>query len=165
MDFAQILEDWESGKYSQSGKQHKKRPAAREAMEKWLDSEDFWAAYDKGEDFTEEENREIRSHLRKMDPEDEIDLHGMTADQARRSLSRFLLESQERKLRKVLIIHGKGNHSKEEPILRHISREVLENSPVAGETGTPNARLGGSGATWVLLKSHSKKRTDPYRSR
>ncbi len=88
-----------------------------------------------------------------LPPEDSIDLHGLLAEEARRQLRRFLTESQARGLRKVLIIHGKGNHTKEPPVLKRVVQEELEASPVAGQTGTPARELGGSGATWVVVRS------------
>lgn len=88
-----------------------------------------------------------------LPPEDSLDLHGLLAEEARRQVRRFLTESQARGLRKVLIIHGKGNHTKEPPVLKRVVQEELEASPIAGRTGTPARELGGSGATWAMIRS------------
>lgn len=99
----------------------------------------------------EEETRRQRS-LKRLPPEDSLDLHGMSGNHARRSIRRFLTESRARGLKKVLIVHGKGNHSQSEPILKRITLEELEASSIAGQSGTPPRELGGSGAIWVAIK-------------
>ncbi|MBU0953864.1 MAG: Smr/MutS family protein [Spirochaetes bacterium] len=82
-----------------------------------------------------------------------LDLHGMTALAAEEALETFFFEACSKKLRKVLIIHGKGIHSKSGPVLSEIVRRWLERHPTAGRSGTAGNEDGGSGATWVLLKN------------
>jgi DNA-nicking Smr family endonuclease len=93
-----------------------------------------------------------RSELRKMEPQDSIDLHGMDSGSAEAALAAFLSQARSRGLKKVLIIHGKGNHSAGDPVLEKMVRNYLEKCSFTGETGKPGRDLGGGGATWVLLK-------------
>ena len=93
-----------------------------------------------------------RSRRRKMAPEAEIDLHGLTRMEAETALDRFFTDSRRKGLCKILVIHGKGKHSGSTSVLPDFVKKYLQDSPYAGETGTPDRLQGGSGATWVLLK-------------
>jgi DNA-nicking Smr family endonuclease len=95
---------------------------------------------------------EARRKLRSMKPEAIIDLHGLTRDDAWRRLESFVADSVRRGLKKILIIHGKGTHSAEDPVLRGMVRLFLEQNHHAGESGSSDKDSGGSGATWVILK-------------
>jgi len=121
-------------------------------MNTWLDSEESWDDFKKDEQPAISSRGELRSFLRKLPPEAEIDLHGKTTDESEHLLFEFLRGSSRNGLRKVLIIHGKGKHSKAGPILGIWVKHFLESSSLCGETGHPDKRDGGSGATWVILK-------------
>ncbi len=95
---------------------------------------------------------ETRNNLRKMRPEAEIDLHGMTRLEAENALNTFFDVCKRRGLKKVLIIHGKGIHSKDEAVLQPFVKTYLEHQRFAGETGRPKREAGGNGSTWVILK-------------
>lgn len=84
----------------------------------------------------------------------QLDLHGLTRDEALGELSRFLRTARLKGQTAVLVITGKGNHSATEPVLqqavagwlRDAGRElVLEFSPAPRE-------LGGSGAFVIFLR-------------
>ncbi|MCF7945951.1 MAG: Smr/MutS family protein [Spirochaetia bacterium] len=85
-------------------------------------------------------------------PQRVLDLHGMVSDTAHKTTMNFLKQASRDGLKKVLIIHGKGNHSQEEPVLKRVVKTCIDVSPHAGLSGTPGRALGGSGATWVLIK-------------
>ncbi|MDP2790745.1 MAG: Smr/MutS family protein [Rectinemataceae bacterium] len=85
-------------------------------------------------------------------PQARLDLHGLTAAEADRALRDFLAQCSRRKLENVLIVHGKGNHSAEGPILAGVVKRVLETSPLAGSHGNAHRSLGGRGATWVRIR-------------
>ncbi len=153
MDFAQILDDWEKGKAKRKAQHNGAGEESRQVLEKWLDSEENWKYYDKGSPEPEDDAAAKRQRLRRMEPEDELDLHGLTIDESLVRLDRFLREAVHRGLRKVLIVHGKGNHSKSGAVLPKAVVEYLQKSPVAGEIGTPRREKGGSGATWVIIKN------------
>lgn len=121
-------------------------------MNHWLDTEESWSNYKKDEQPEDSQLGENRSFLRKLSPEAEIDLHGKTISESEHLLAGFLKESSRKGLRKVLIIHGKGRHSKTGPVLVRWVKQYIENSSLCGETGHPDNRDGGSGATWVILK-------------
>ena len=121
-------------------------------MNSWLDSEESWNNFEKEEQTATSSKGELRSFLRKLPSDDEIDLHGKTTVEAEYLLLNFILQSKKNGLRKILIIHGKGNHSQNGPVLSGWVRRYLESSPLCGETGSPDKRDGGRGATWVLLK-------------
>ncbi len=162
MDFAKILDEWEnsSGKTAAA---KKSSPEHNSVMEKWIDSDSFWDSYDKGENYRELDKAELRASLRKMEPEAEIDLHGFTVDEALNALDQFIREASRRGMRKVLIIHGKGNHSKDSPILPRAVLRYLQSSSLCGETGGADKRRGGSGATWVILRPMNKRKNQRSR--
>ena len=119
---------------------------------------------------------ERRSRLLRKKPDDFIDLHGLNRDEAWTALESFFENSRRTGLEKVLIIHGKGNHwsggsgapclcegMQKESSLMEISRRFIERCSFAGESGYSNAREGGTGATWVILKEGAGNQS--YRSR
>jgi DNA-nicking Smr family endonuclease len=85
---------------------------------------------------------------------DELDLHGLNTEEARRLLVGFLHDATQRGLRCVNVIHGKGWRSEgREGILKVHTRHWLTQHPsvLAFCETPPNA--GGGGAVWVLLKT------------
>jgi DNA-nicking Smr family endonuclease len=155
MDFAQILEEWEKGKSPKSSKPHNGEAEAksRQSLERWIESEENWKYYDKGTPEEYSDPIATRGYLRKMEPEDEIDLHGLSLEQSLTRLEQFLNEAVHRGLRKVQVVHGKGTHSKGKAVLPKAVLEYLQHSPTAGELGTPRREKGGTGATWVIIKT------------
>ena len=81
-----------------------------------------------------------------------IDLHGLTVAEAQAQLNSLFIEAHKKGWKKVLIIHGKGIHSKEEPKLKKAVMDFIEHSSYAGKHGIPGAADGGSGAVWVAVK-------------
>lgn len=98
----------------------------------------------------------------KLAPEARIDLHGMTLDQAHPELIRFILTSQARGLRLVLVITGKG--SREDPydpmprrrgVLKTQVPLWMRMAPVSQailQVAEAHQRHGGAGAYYVYLK-------------
>lgn len=86
--------------------------------------------------------------------QDSLDLHGNNSDAARKLLQEFLHEATQRKLRCVLVIHGKGLNSRGgEAVLRKLTRHWLtQHQQVLGYCDAPG-KDGGSGAALVLLKT------------
>ncbi|ULQ60698.1 Smr/MutS family protein [Brucepastera parasyntrophica] len=97
-------------------------------------------------------NAERRKKLRAMKPEAVIDLHGLNREEAWIKLDVFFADSVRQGLSKILIVHGKGNHSDENPVLGKTVREFIEKNPHAGESGTGAKEQGAAGSTWVILK-------------
>ena len=84
---------------------------------------DFWlrryGVFDKDKDFERAENKRkytSAAELKNLPVEAQIDLHGLTREEAWIRLGAFISECSSRRLKKVLIVHGKGNHSEEEPV-------------------------------------------------
>jgi DNA-nicking Smr family endonuclease len=155
MDFGEILDLWERGRGA-GGKNAKNiggddGRSARDALNSWLDAN---PVVDKDAGSTE--NRlnaaERRQRLRSQPPDARLDLHGKTGDETWQILEDFFRMAVSRKLEKVLIVHGKGNHSKNGAVLKDLCRIFIEQCPEAGESGHPGVDDGGTGATWVILK-------------
>lgn len=93
------------------------------------------------------------SALRAMEPEDTLDLHGMTVREAEEACTAFLQESAAKKLRKIAIITGKGLHNESGvSLLKDVALSAIRLSGVVTEAYTPKAIYGGSGAIWIILK-------------
>jgi DNA-nicking Smr family endonuclease len=98
----------------------------------------------------------------KLVPEDRIDLHGMTLDQAHPALVSFVLTSQARGLRLVLVITGKGQREdaydpmpRRRGVLKSQVPQWLRLSPVAQavlQVSEAHRKHGGGGAYYVYLR-------------
>ncbi len=93
-----------------------------------------------------------RTEFRKRLPQATIDLHGMREVEARAAVRSFIGACAARGLEKVSIIHGKGNHSRDEQVLANVVREELEKNSRAGEFEFADSQHGGRGATWVRIR-------------
>ncbi len=114
---------------------------------KILDKWDNW------EDFKDKESvEETRIPESKIRIDARIDLHGMTKAEAEKALDGFFKASRSSGCRKVLVIHGKGNHSTGGGVLSKWIKTYLEKSPYAGKSGYASRNNGGKGATWVMIK-------------
>jgi DNA-nicking Smr family endonuclease len=96
---------------------------------------------------------ERRRRLLNKRPDGVIDLHGLNRDEAWDAMDTFFNESRRQGFEKILVVHGKGNHSDGEAVLKKTVRDFIERCPFAGESGHSNASAGGSGVTWVLLRT------------
>lgn len=89
------------------------------------------------------------------EPDDELDLHGKTQEEAIHMVQNFLLVSQRKGLHHVLIITGRGRNSGEHgPVLKESVRRWLELNGkrfVRAFAAAP-PRWGGEGALWVTLR-------------
>jgi DNA-nicking Smr family endonuclease len=85
--------------------------------------------------------------------QDELDLHGLTIEEARPLLGEFLSQCARRGLRCVRIIHGKGLRSpNREPVLkRRVAGWLIQREDILAFCQARRAD-GGSGAVVVLLK-------------
>lgn len=84
----------------------------------------------------------------------EIDLHGMTRNEAAAALREFLAECRRRGLSGVRIIHGKGRRSANEgPILKPAVAGWLRRRDEVLAFCSARPVDGGSGALYVLLRS------------
>jgi DNA-nicking Smr family endonuclease len=84
--------------------------------------------------------------------EDEIDLHGLTALEARDALRGFLGEALSRRLACVRVVHGKGLRSGPRgPVLKHAVNVWLRKVDAVLAFASAPRRDGGTGAVYVLL--------------
>jgi len=83
-----------------------------------------------------------------------LDLHGMTVEQAREAIGRFLFEQRQGAHRCVRIVHGKGNRSAHRgPVLkRMVNRWLPQRDDVLAFCSAPR-HDGGTGVVYVLLKA------------
>ncbi len=87
----------------------------------------------------------------------ELDLHGMTGEEARIAVAAFLSHCMRRDIRCVRVIHGKGLGSRNrEPVLKHKLRHWLMQRDEVLAFCQARAVDGGAGAVVVLLKSSTR---------
>ncbi len=84
----------------------------------------------------------------------QLDLHGLTREEALEALPRFLLSAQKKGQKAVLVITGKGNHSPEEPVLHQAVASWLRDAGrvMVLEFAPAPREMGGSGAYVVFLR-------------
>jgi DNA-nicking Smr family endonuclease len=100
----------------------------------------------------------VARRLRKGDfaVQGHLDLHGMTREEAREALGAFLARSRQAGKRCVLVVHGRGLHSKDQvPVLkdsvkRWMATARFRDHVLAFATARPHD--GGLGAVYVLLR-------------
>ena len=80
-----------------------------------------------------------------------LDLHGLNRSQALDVLNSLFFQLGDHS-QCIRIIHGKGYHSSNEPVLKYLVRNWLKNHPRVLAYCDANASFGGSGAVVVLLK-------------
>jgi DNA-nicking Smr family endonuclease len=131
MDFSQILDKWEKGQ-------------SRGSINDMLRDKNLAGGRKPARD---------TKRLRAKRADGFLDIHGKTREEAIVSLDKFFLEAKNMAFQKLLIVHGKGNHSEGDAILKKTVREYIERCPIAGESGFEKSTGGGTGATWVLLKN------------
>jgi DNA-nicking Smr family endonuclease len=166
MSFGDILDDWDKFRKEEikKGKQKPASPKAEPREERAPSTREQVLAYlnrfgvpdkdlDIDKDLEEERSDQAeRERVARMRPEASIDLHGRNVETAMADLRLFLDNCARRGFKKVLIVHGKGNHSSDNPVMKQAVREFLESYPGAGRSGGADRASGGSGATWLILK-------------
>ena len=144
MDFDKILEAWEKEK------RKKKQKNMDDYLDKYLP--DTTSIEEKELNQNNEIPGEKRTKRLKMKSQRTLDLHGMRVKDACKAVDRFLSECKKDGIKKVLIIHGKGKHSRERYILAKRIKEHIQKNPITGECGIAEKGSGGSGALWVLIR-------------
>jgi DNA-nicking Smr family endonuclease len=140
MDFNEILDAWE-----------KKQTGTRSTDQQNMD--DLISRYPPNEQKEEDQDRQNgETNPRQRETQAVLDLHGMSSREAEQALENFIHLARRRGHQKVLIVHGKGHHSKGEPVLRGVVHRYLEKCPYTGAFGPATAKQGGRGATWVSLR-------------
>lgn len=177
MDFGDIMEEWErlsGGELERASRGVKRRirdgqpargdggaaplgaPRARRLQELWLERYGVDPAIAEADEI--ERARPLsRREIDAMPADAVLDLHGMTAAEAESALAAFFQDARARRCSKVIIVHGKGLHSRGEAVLGRVVGRWLERRPEAGRHGHPDRTQGGNGATWVLLKGGDQR--------
>ncbi len=152
MNFGEILNAWEEER-GENG-----QPKSDEPMDRWLDQYPpdpslKLPGLDRSDSEGLPESRMERATFMQLRHEAELDLHGLTVPEAMARIDSFLVECHTRGMRKVLIIHGKGNHNETgESVLARNTRVHLANHDLAGRVENPPRRYGGRGALWVRVR-------------
>jgi DNA-nicking Smr family endonuclease len=97
--------------------------------------------------------RKLRSGDVRVDAR--VDLHGLSAREAKRTVRRALLDAHDAGDRCVLVVHGRGTHSPEGPVLRAFLLRWLTEArvaPIVMAFASARPADGGAGATYVLLR-------------
>ena len=95
--------------------------------------------------------RELRRG--EIEPDGEVDLHGLTSADARRALRAALSDAIAAGARCVLVVHGRGSRSEAGPVLRDALPGWLAEAPHGAHVlafAAADDRRGG--ATYVLLR-------------
>jgi DNA-nicking Smr family endonuclease len=89
----------------------------------------------------------------------ELDLHGLTRDEAIEALEAFIGGAHRRGQQAVLVITGKGNHSPDEAVLPAAVRQWLarEGKAMVSETATAPREMGGEGAIVVFITTSGRE--------
>ncbi|MEA3275215.1 MAG: Smr/MutS family protein [Pseudomonadota bacterium] len=91
----------------------------------------------------------------------ELDLHGLTAAHAERTLDDFLRDCARLRVRCARIIHGKGYGSEDrQPVLKRKINYWLRLYEEVLAFCSATRRDGGTGATYVLLRNPDKSRRE-----
>ena len=94
--------------------------------------------------------RKIRQGLLNIDAR--LDLHGFTQKKAAAELSQFIQHALSSSFKLVLVIHGKGNRSSEDAVLKPLVHHWLSQQYSILAWCPAQARHGGSGASYVYLR-------------
>ena len=85
-----------------------------------------------------------------------LDLHGLLKDEAKLELEAFLTRARQSGRRCVLVVHGRGLHSKDQvPVLKEALRRWMGTERFAKHVlafSTARQHDGGAGAVYVLLR-------------
>jgi DNA-nicking Smr family endonuclease len=85
-----------------------------------------------------------------------VDLHGMTREEAKRALDAYLVQARHSGKRCVLVVHGRGLHSKDQvPVLKDAVKRWMATARLAEHVlafATARPHDGGAGAVYVLLR-------------
>src|ERR1700682_3594961 len=85
-----------------------------------------------------------------------LDLHGMLKDEAKLELATFLARSRQQGKRCVLVVHGRGLHSRDQvPVLKEALKRWMSTDKFARHVlpfSSARPPDGGTGAVYVLLK-------------
>lgn len=89
----------------------------------------------------------------KMPIEASIDLHGLTAEQARNAMIEFMDYCYQQQFKVVCIVHGKGfGSSSKKPVIKPLVNKWLQELHEVLAFSSAQPKDGGTGAVYVLLR-------------
>ena len=110
-------------------------------------------------------NKDFQQNLKKFTKVKQIDLHGFTLEKANKTIEKFIYDSYENKVSKIIVVTGKGLHSnvekdpyvsKELSILKYSVPEYIKNNQELMkkiiEIKDAKIEDGGAGAFYIFLK-------------
>ena len=149
MNFGDILNQWDNSQVQKKPVQKGPQVSHKKANAPTAEDKDKIA-----DDAAQSEKMHSLEYLKSLRPEAVLDLHQLTRDEAWERLSGFVTDCCRRNLHKILIIHGKGNHSHgSDPVLGPMVKTFIEQDRRLGTSGHPDRNNGGNGATWVIIKN------------
>ncbi|WP_370548067.1 DNA endonuclease SmrA [Edwardsiella tarda] len=89
-----------------------------------------------------------------------LDLHRHTLNEARSALLQFIADCLARDIRTVLVLHGKGECSQPQALLKSYVSAWLPQIPEVMALHSAERRHGGSGALYVLLRKSERRKAD-----
>ena len=123
------------------------------------DWENFLSKNDKLTDKDNFNNKKVKGKIKSLD------LHGFTLEEANKKVEKFIRNSYEKKISKLIVVTGKGLHSnndkdpyisKDLGILKHsVPNFIRNNSELMSmiyDIKDANIQDGGSGAFYIFLK-------------
>ena len=110
-------------------------------------------------------NKDFQQNLKKFTKVKQIDLHGFTLEKANKTIEKFIYDSYENKVSKIIVVTGKGLHSNVEKdpyvsnelsILKYSVPEYIKNNQELMkkiiEIKDAKIEDGGAGAFYIFLK-------------
>ena len=110
-------------------------------------------------------NKDFQQNLKKFTKVKQIDLHGFTLEKANKTIEKFIYDSYENKVSKIIVVTGKGLHSNVEKdpyvsnelsILKYSVPEYIKNNQELMkkiiEIKEAKIEDGGAGAFYIFLK-------------
>ena len=110
-------------------------------------------------------NKDTNLNLKTLQKSKYIDLHGYTLEDANKKIEKLIIESYLKKIKKIIVVTGKGLHSqneknpyvsKELSILKYSIPEFIKTNPdlvkLIYKIEEASIEDGGSGAFYIYLK-------------
>ena len=110
-------------------------------------------------------DKDSKSNLKTSQKNKYIDLHGYTLEEANKKIEKLIIESYLEKIKKIIVVTGKGLHSqneknpyvsKELSILKYSIPEFIKTNPdlvkLINKIEEASIEDGGSGAFYIYLK-------------
>ena len=110
-------------------------------------------------------NKDTNLNLKTLQKSKYIDLHGYTLEDANKKIEKLIIESYLKKIKKIIVVTGKGLHSqneknpyvsKEFSILKYSIPEFIKTNPdlvkLIHKIEEASIEDGGSGAFYIYLK-------------